>query len=806
MKWALSFRFGLGWKIGGLLGCLILVLFATYAYLNHRSLNNYFTVERQSQSQLRSAQLEGMLANMLEQLQVLSQNRLSQVGLNELENDRLTETSYQNMSTFWSDLRNNLGYSVDSLMLFDSRARYLDSWGYQTLPLDKLSSEMLYSPVARNYIHCSDRCYLVAVVPYRFSSGLAVVQRYSLVYVIKLNQLMPVMEKKLGSTLFTVRANGEKLELLESTFRERQPLKQLLSDWQVSELENKPVIVEMDKRALEMRLSALPLAVVDNDALFIGSLVDIDGVVKAVGKAQAINLVFGFVALFVLLISLLLVLRGPLLRVRKVIAILPQLAQSRYRDVHNEISSLPKTHFADETDDLANAASQLTDQLESMEKELTHRAEELEWLASHDSLTRLINRRQFEILLGQRLLRDERGCLFFIDLDNFKYINDYSGHNVGDRMLRAVSGALEQVLSPNVLCARFGGDEFAFYLPGVCSELAEMVAARVVRVVSQLRIGGKEQLHSASASLGIVAYPEQGRSLDELLAHADLAMYQAKQQGKNCYSLYQRETIKEDSRQRGYWLEQARRAIDQERLTLVFQPIQGFANGQNSHYEVLLRFKDDSNRLVSAYPLIVAAEDGGYISRIDLFVIENAVQTLLGLPSSQKEISLSINLSGRSFADPRVMRQIEKILEESRVDCRRLIFEITETAALNNLPLACEAIDRLKSLGCRFALDDFGVGFSSFHTLKELPVDYIKIDGSFVRELLNKPSDRVFIKALVEIAGHFGYQTIAEYVENAALYEVLKELGIDYAQGYYVGKPAPMLHTVQPILVETSSA
>ncbi|WP_377776233.1 putative bifunctional diguanylate cyclase/phosphodiesterase [Corallincola platygyrae] len=806
MKWAFNFRLGLSWKIVGLLGFLILVLFATYAYLNHRNLNNYFALERQNQSQLRNAQLEGMLASMLEQLQVLSQNRLSQVGLNGSDEGPLTDESYQAMSSFWSGLRNNLGYSVDSLMLFDSRARFLDSWGYQTLPLDKLSQDMLFTPTAKNYLHCSKECYLVAVVPYRFSSGLAVVQRYSLVYVIKFNQLMPVMETKLGSMLFTVRADKDSFELLEAAYKKRGALKELLNQWHPSQLALEPVMVEMDDRALEMRLSSLPLAVTNQESFYIGSLVDIDGTMKAVQNAQRNNLLFSVGSLVLLLGSLLVVLKGPLFRVRKVIGLLPLLAQSRYRDVHNEISTLPKMRFSDETDDLANATYQLADQLENMEKELTHRAEELEWLASHDSLTRLINRRQFEILLRQQLMKHERGCLFFIDLDNFKYINDYSGHNVGDRMLRAVSGALEQVLSPNVLCARFGGDEFAFYLPGVDTELAEMVAARVVRVVSQLRIGGKEQLHSASASIGIVAYPEQGDSLDELLAHADLAMYQAKQQGKNCYSLYQRESIKDDKRQRGYWLEQARRAVDQERLQLVFQPIQEMSDGSTSHYEVLLRFQDESNRLVSAYPLIVAAEEGGYISRIDLFVIENAVQTLLGLPASQQHVSLSINLSGRSFADQRVMRQIEKILTASRVDCRRLIFEITETAALNNLTLACEAIARLKALGCRFALDDFGVGFSSFHTLKELPVDFIKIDGSFVRELLNKPSDRVFVKALVEIAGHFGYQTIAEYVENAALYEVLKELGIDYGQGYFIGKPGPMLHSVQPALVEVTAS
>lgn len=419
----------------------------------------------------------------------------------------------------------------------------------------------------------------------------------------------------------------------------------------------------------------------------------------------------------------------------------------------------------------------------------------LAWLADHDPLTNLFNRRRFSEELEQVLSWADRyehpGALLFFDLDRFKYINDTSGHQAGDALLKMVSGMLLRTIRTDDITGRLGGDEFAVILPETEEKGAIEVAKKILAHLNEAQLTINNRTHKISASIGIALFPEHGNNVHDLLAAADLAMYQAKETGRSAWHLFSND---DNSRERMhtlvYWKEKIEYSHLHDNFILYLQPIMNVKHKSVDYYEVLLRMQDSDGKVLSPAGFIPAAEQTGLIHAIDHMVLRKAIALAARINQSERSVTFSINLSAHAFNDPELLPILKRELSYHNVDPRKLMFEITETAALENLPGARGLMIEIKELGCGFVLDDFGVGFSSFYYLRELPVDAVKIDGSFIRNLTQSDDDKILVKALCSVARGFGKKITAEFVENEEIFSIIAAMDIDYAQGYFVGKPA----------------
>ena len=419
----------------------------------------------------------------------------------------------------------------------------------------------------------------------------------------------------------------------------------------------------------------------------------------------------------------------------------------------------------------------------------------LAWMADHDPLTDLFNRRRFQEELEQMLhlaIRYQRpGALLFFDLDQFKYINDTSGHLAGDTLLKMVSGMLSTIARSTDITGRLGGDEFALILPETTKEGAIQVAKKILSSLKAAELTIEGRTHKVSASVGIALFPEQGRDVYDLLAATDLAMYHVKEGGRDGWHLFSEEDLsRERMKTLVFWKEKIEYGLAHDRFILYFQPIMHVGSKVIRHYEVLLRMVDEDGSILPPAAFISAAEHSGLIHNIDHMVLRKAIAQAAEI-RQLGSLSFSINLSAHAFNDPELLPTLERTLAYYGADPTSLIFEITETAAFADIVAARKLMESIRALGCSFALDDFGIGFSSFYYLRQLPIDIVKIDGSFIQNLASSPDDQILVKALCDVARGFGKKTTAEFVENAATLGLLKQLQVDYAQGYFIGKPAP---------------
>ena len=422
---------------------------------------------------------------------------------------------------------------------------------------------------------------------------------------------------------------------------------------------------------------------------------------------------------------------------------------------------------------------------------------QLEFLADHDVLTGLLNRRAFNRELASHAGRADRygavGAVLVIDLDNFKFVNDTLGHHTGDKLIVRAAHALAARLRSSDVLARLGGDEFGVLLPEADNSEALQVAESLVTAVRGSAIAPKPLERTITASIGIATFQDRDAlSGEDVLVNADLAMYDAKQEGRDRAAAYANADHRE-ARTKGRiaWAHRIHEALAEDRFTLLAQPIVHLATGIVDRYELLLRMLGEHGELIAPAAFLEVAERVDLIQRVDMWVISRAMRTL-----SESDLHagtvFEINLSGASIGDPIVLAHIENELQRFDVDPSRVIFEITETAALGSVSNAQAFGERLSRIGCRFALDDFGVGFGSLYYLKHLPLDIIKIDGGFVRNCRSNPTDRILITAIVDIARGLGKQTIAEFVPDDATVSLLNDLGVDYGQGYHLGRPAPI--------------
>jgi diguanylate cyclase (GGDEF)-like protein/PAS domain S-box-containing protein len=435
--------------------------------------------------------------------------------------------------------------------------------------------------------------------------------------------------------------------------------------------------------------------------------------------------------------------------------------------------------------------------------ELRGLAKKMSYQATHDSLTGLINRREFEERIKQALENSRtsnvRHVLCYIDLDNFKIVNDTSGHIAGDELLKQLTIKLRVDLREADTLARLGGDEFGILLEGCSIEHAHQPAENIRRIVEDFRFIWDNQVFRIGASIGLVQISAESGTLTDVLSAADSACYVAKEQGRNRIHVYESddELLLERHGQM-QWVQRIQNVLEQNRFRLFFQPIVKLNIGSNekpmTHGEVLLRILDENNEIVGPGSFIPSAERYYLMPAIDRWVVENTFR-MLTLDKNKVENKIStccINLSGQSLSDGRFMDFLVNQVRDSGVSTKLLCFEITETAVIANLCQATRLISKLRDMGCRFALDDFGVGLSSFSYLKNLAVDYLKLDGCFVKNMVNDTIDGAMVKAINQIGHTMDIRTIAEFVEDEATLRAVRDIGVDYAQGYYIARPAPI--------------
>ena len=447
--------------------------------------------------------------------------------------------------------------------------------------------------------------------------------------------------------------------------------------------------------------------------------------------------------------------------------------------------------------DPAHAIVQLDDidERKRLERQLEH-------LADHDPLTGLYNRRRFQEELGRELsyLRRYGGCgaVLMLDLDDLKRVNDHFGHAVGDELIAGVAALLrERVRSTDVL-ARMGGDEFAVLLPRTSRADAEALATdlnRVVREESRSASADGGPAAAVSASIGLAFFDRhEALAAQDVLVNADHAMYAAKESGRDRYVSHSDGAPAANGRRaRLTWPGRIRRALEHDLFELHSQPILDLQTGEVPQHELLIRLPGDGGELIMPGAFLYTAERYGLVRELDRWVVASAIELIAQAAGG---LRLEVNLSGESLTDPGLPEFVERELDQASVDPGEIIFEVTETAAIANLAQARAFVERLTELGCRFALDDFGAGFGSFYYLKHLPLDYLKIDGEFVRNLPASPTDQVLVRSVVEIARGLGKRTIAEYVGDAATLELLRSMGVDMAQGFHTGRPRPVAESL----------
>ncbi|HEY6482802.1 MAG TPA: EAL domain-containing protein [Steroidobacteraceae bacterium] len=465
------------------------------------------------------------------------------------------------------------------------------------------------------------------------------------------------------------------------------------------------------------------------------------------------------------------------------------LSRSNGTERSIELSASP---IRSEAKELVGAAVLLHDVTE-----LRGLARQMSYQATHDALTGLVNRREFEGRLEEAIESGHRGdgqhVLCYLDLDRFKVVNDTSGHLAGDSMLREVAKVLRDAVRDSDTVARLGGDEFGVLLIGCPLEKARQIADDVCRAVGDYRFVWKDRIFNIGVSVGLIEISRESGTLEELFAAADSACYVAKKQGSGRVAVY---SARDEALARHtgeiQWLQKLQSALKESRFQLYHQPIVAACghDGTGPAMEVLVRLRDDTGHEVLPGEFIRAAERYRLMSLVDRWVVQTTLAALargaIPIPAHR---SVAINISGQTLADTQFLEFVVECLDSTGVTPSQVCFEITETAAVANLDHAKRFVGVLHGMGCQFALDDFGSGVGSFSNLKNLPMDYLKIDGSFMRNLAHDSVNQAMVTAMIKLARTLNFKVIAEQVEDEAALETVRRMGVDYVQGFAVGRP-----------------
>ena len=446
----------------------------------------------------------------------------------------------------------------------------------------------------------------------------------------------------------------------------------------------------------------------------------------------------------------------------------------------------------------------ISDALNATIRAIKERDEALRKMAESDPLTGLVNRSYFARVLEEEIEQvtsnGTESAVYFIDLDKFKQVNDVYGHAAGDKLLNRVAELLKSQVSDEDVVSRLGGDEFTVLARNMSREGAVELAGSFNRILSETHVTEGEQTFGVSCSIGIAMIIPGKHTADEILSHADAACFASKSKGRNCSHVYEyRGDGKTESAMDISWFKLIQETIREDRFVLVYQPIIDSTDSGKECYEVLLRMPGPNGELVLPSTFLPMAQRFGLMPDIDRWVVVHAMRTLADLLASGREIVFSINLSGHALEDASFLALVKEQMTLNHLPPGCVIYEINEQSALRHLENLKHLIQGLKGTGCRFALDNFGTGFSSFVYLKNLPVDFIKIDGSFVNSMAQNAIDETMVLSIIHIARSLGMKTVAEFVPDEKTMAMLKQAGVDYMQGFYLGVPSERLRVNPPM-------
>ena len=541
---------------------------------------------------------------------------------------------------------------------------------------------------------------------------------------------------------------------------------------------------------------------------FIGYLsIDVDPILASEGffERSLLVLISGLVRNILLAIILIFVFY--LTTTKKVIAIGKSLHDLDFDNPEKSRLAKSNARFKNELDDLSDSINSMLDVMsgdinarEQREQDLFASQKELTYQANHDLLSGLVNRRGFEEYLTRAMTsskKDKASHVFcYLDLDQFKVINDTCGHIAGDELLRQISHLLKNHIYGHDILSRLGGDEFGILMQYCDINNAQQVAQKLIDSVGRHQFIWENRSFSVAVSIGIAPITDAIKNSTDLLRIADIACYAAKYAGRNCFRVYQ-EDVSDIAKVHGdmEWVAKINQAFRDNRFCLYGQKIQSNADTDTDglHYEVLLRLIDESGKIITPNAFLPAAERYNLITKIDTWVIENHLAYLAEHPEHLQALELcSINLSGASLTAPGFQQTVIDCINRYKIPPHKICFEITETSAISNLGDATDFINTMHEKGCRFALDDFGTGLSSFAYLKYLSVDYLKIDGVFVKGIVDDPIDYAMVKSIHEIGKVMGKKTVAEFVGNADIELKIKAIGVDFSQGFSIAVPCPV--------------
>lgn len=419
---------------------------------------------------------------------------------------------------------------------------------------------------------------------------------------------------------------------------------------------------------------------------------------------------------------------------------------------------------------------------------------EMEFQATHDSLTELLNRREFERQLAQAIRRSHeenlQHALCYLDLDQFKIVNDTCGHIAGDRLLRELSKLMPHSIRSSDCLARLGGDEFGVIIFDCTLDHAMKIADALRTAIKNFTFTWDKKVFDIGVSIGLVPISRDNGSLQDIMRRADASCYIAKELGRNRIHIYSEDDV-DIAKRSGemQWLSRIQDALKNDRFRLAIQKVVSIKHVDLSHYEVLLRMEDKNGEIIPPLAFLSAAERYDMMPVIDRWVITTTFKNISHERCSDTSRIYNINLSGQSLRDNSIVKFIRNQFSFFNIPPNIICFEITETAVISNLGVAIELINKIKAMGCMFALDDFGSGLSSFSYLKNIPVDYLKIDGEFIRNIVTNSMDRAIVSAINSIGHEMGLKTVAEYVESKEILALLDKINIDYAQGHVIEKP-----------------
>ena len=798
------------WKAVFGLAIILTTLVTFFTYFNVEQLKNLQGNQRAANQQQYVIEYNGLLKKTALQLINLID------GVPQLQSK--SQTLESKLNQHWISLQ--ITWGLESAALLDDSGNMIAQWGNKSIyPSAHVVQRVISSGSPIEEMRCSDLCQLAISAPVLSTSGEIRVIQFSVSLADTLLDFQRITQTDIGLLTPVLSGNEFGRELAEtgmsfSALTNRALLQNMVHDF-ATDMNWKENFIELNKQKvfiINTKLAQYELMLLSEPDLAGNNAVvvfisDTTSIRDQIEFARRTHIIAGFLAIILSIFMVVLVLWKPIRSLQKQSKALPLLPQGKFHEAREQLKDISSNAiFADEISQLQSTSLQVTSQLESFHKELTQNSQKLFEMAHFDVLTGLINRTYLTYLVDQKLAsedeREKRFCLIYLDLDNFKHINDALGHLVGDNLLTIVASRLKSCVGSLDLVARTGGDEFCLVITEDPSDdYVTDIAKRVLDVLQNpIAIDGRTL--AITTSIGITFSLVDGVSAASLLQNADLAMYQAKAGGRNNYHMFNHQLHK-DADSRMALEEELRSAVENDEFVLYYQPQLDLRTGKLIGCEALIRWQHPTRGLLAPFFFIDTIENNGLIIPVGKWVIQEACrQCGLWNDKGISDIKISINLSVRQFNDPDLIVDIQSAIQKYKISPEQLEFEVTESLLATDIQHAIELLKNLQSLGSTIAIDDFGTGYSSLNYIKRLPLDKLKVDRAFIKDLPDDNDDKQITAAIIAMAHTLNLKVVAEGVETKEQMRFLQSLNCEIGQGYLFDKPISPEEFEQSALVK----